>query len=322
MSDQFGKLKRLSLREAWSHEALEFTPWLEENIGLLNEALGLELEVKGREENVGDFSVDLLAEDLNSQKTAIIENQLEGTDHSHLGQLVTYAAGYGAGIVIWISESIREEHRQALEWLNEHSTEAIAFFGVIVEALQIEDSPLAINFRSVVAPNEWQKQARTVGAKRSERAEAYREFFQPLIDELREDHRFTNAKQAQPQSWHAFSSGLPGVGGGRIHYGTSFAKSGLARVEVYLDMDRDTNKAIFDNLFEKKEEIEREFGSPLSWERLDDKKASRIAIYSEGSIDEDEASLAETKRWFVDNLLRFQTVFEPHLRDELQGLWS
>ena len=208
----FGELKRVPLREIWSHEADDFTPWPAENIEALGAALNLDLELTSREASVGDFSLDLLAKDLDSSKTVIIENQLSQTDHDHLGKLLTYAAGFDASTVIWIAEEVRNEHRQALEWLNQKTGVDTQFFAVEVEGLKIDDSKPALNFKPVVFPNEWQKsQRQKASTNTSPKLEKYREYFQGLIDELRETYNFTRAGISQLQNWYEFTSGVQGI---------------------------------------------------------------------------------------------------------------
>jgi hypothetical protein len=198
---QFGKIKKLNPRDIWPKEAKDFTPWLADNIGSLGEALGMELGLTDMEAAVGDFSLDLLAKDLGSGHTVIIENQLTQTDHDHLGKLLTYAAGYSASTVVWIAEVVRDEHRQALEWLNQRTDEDTQFFGVVIEVFKIDDSKPAYSFKPVVSPSEWQKaKRRHAGGTVSAKGELYRNYFQALIDELREKYQFTNAKIGQPQN--------------------------------------------------------------------------------------------------------------------------
>ncbi len=308
----FGKLKKVPLREMWSHEASNFTPWLAANIEELGLAIGMELELVEREASVGDFSLDLLAKDLGSTKTVIIENQLTQTDHDHLGKLLTYAAGFSASIVIWISESIREEHRQALDWLNQRTDSDTFFFGVVVEVIKIDESKPAFNFKIVASPNEWQKSKsfRTPRASISTKGEKYRTYFQSLIDELREKHHFTGAKAGQPQNWYSFSSGISG-----ITYGANFSQGGKARTEVYIDLgDQDKNKQVFDLLQQESTQIETELGDDVSWERLDDKRASRLAIYINGNIEDSDAELEIIKTWHIDKLLKLKN----HLGNRLK----
>jgi hypothetical protein len=314
---QLSKIKRLSLRDVWAKEASDFTPWLAENIEELGEALGMDLELEAKEASVGDFSLDLLAKDLGTSRMVVVENQLTQTDHDHLGKLLTYAAGFGASVVIWVAESIREEHRQALEWLNQRTDTDTEFFGVVVEVLQIDDSKPAYNFKPVVFPNEWQKSKRSqaVGSV-SSKGEAYRQYYQPLIDELREKHKFTGARVAQPQNWYAFSSGVSG-----IHVSAVFAGNDTARVELYIDLrDFETNKALFDWLHGQKDNIEKECGFPLQWERLDERRASRITVSRSGSIGSDAEDLEQIRKWQIERLLVFKKVFGPLVRTGVKKL--
>lgn len=308
---EFGKLTRVDPRSVWSHEARDFTPWLVEHIDLLGELLGLELEVVQREHAVGDFSVDVLAHDLGRDKTVVIENQLELTDHTHLGQLITYAAGLEASVVIWVSREIREEHRQALDWLNRGDGNATEYFGIVVELLQIDGSKPAVNLRVVASPNNWSRESLRAAAKEETtgRRALYRDFFQDLIDELREKHRFTNARAAQMQNWYSFTSGTSG-----LHYGASFAGKGRVRAELYIDLgDRDRNVALFDALYADRTALEAAFGESFEWERMDGKRGCRVAVYRPGTIEDAAEALEEYRRWAIEKLLRFKQVFGPRL---------
>jgi hypothetical protein len=310
-SKPLGTLQRLDPREVWKHEAHDFTPWLAAHIEMLGEALGLELETVDHEASVGDFSADILARDLGRDRLVVIENQLEPTDHSHLGQLITYAAGLEAAVVIWVSRQFREEHRQALDWLNRGDGTDTEYFGVVLELLKVDESNPAPNFRVVVSPNNWSRQSRRANRLDgvSEKGAAYREFFQGLLDELREKHRFTNAKAAQPQNWYSFASGVRG-----FTYGMSFAQGGELRAEIYIDLGGDgANEKAFDMFEGEKEKIESDLGESLRWERLDNRRACRIACYKEGSIEDSADSREEYLHWAVDRLLSFKKVFGPRL---------
>lgn len=262
----FGELHNVSLREVWPHEASDFTPWLAENIEVLGKALGMDLELVEQEASVGDFSLDILAKGLGSSKSVIIENQLTQTDHDHLGKLLTYAAGFDASIVIWVAESVREEHRQAMDWLNQRTDNETLFFAVVIELIKIDNSKPAFNFKLVASPNEWQKNKKRQAqrASTSTRSEKYRNYFQSLIDTLRDTHRFTAAKIGQPQGWYSFSSGISG-----LTYGANFGQGGKARAELYIDLgDQEKNKYVFDQLHNQKEQIENALGEKIIWEPL------------------------------------------------------
>jgi len=308
---ELGKLQRVELRNVWRHEAIDFTPWLIEHIDMVGEVLGLDLEVLSREQSVGDFAVDILVRDLGRNKLVVIENQLEETDHSHLGQLITYAAGLEAGVVIWVSSRIREEHRQALDWLNRGDGASTEYFGLVVELLQIDGSKPAVNLRVVVSPNNWSR--RTIRAASTQESSGkyalYQQFFQRLIDDLREKHRFTNARIGQAQNWYSFSTGTRG-----FQYSVSFAAGGRLRTEIYIDFrESSKNLAALEALQAERPTLEEAFGEPLEWEPLEAKRACRIAVYRQGTIEDSTASLEEYHKWTVDHLLRFKAVFGPRL---------
>jgi hypothetical protein len=181
---------------------------------------------------------------------------------------------------------------------------------VVVEVLVIDDSKPAYNFNPVVIPSEWQKSIKPPPRILSSKSEKYRDYFQKLIDELRTIHKFTNAKVGQPQNWYSFSSGITG-----IVYSAVFVGVGKVRVEIYIGKgDQEKNKIFFDTLNKRKSEIESSFGDSLEWERMDERQASRIAIYREGSIESSDSELEEIRQWHVKNLLKFKEVFKPQIK--------
>ena len=316
-SSELGRIEKGNLREAWPREADDFTPWLADHISELGNALGLELELQSQEAPIGAFSLDLLARVSGTNRTVIIENQLGPTDHDHLGKLLTYAGGCDAHVIIWVAKDLRDEHRQALDWLNQRTDEDTEFYGVVVEVWKIDDSRPAPHFNMVATPNEWHREAAdTVRLGNiSDKNLRYKSFFQNLIDKLRE-RGFTNARKAQLQNWHAFPSGY----GPRAQYAAVFNQGRRVSVEVYIgSTDTDRNKTLFDHLMEQLESIESELGESLDWERLNNRSASRIAIRRRGGIDDDDETLEEVKSWMIDKLLDFKRVFGPHL-DELAGV--
>ena len=309
-----GTIERVDIREIWPNEAADFTPWLAENLATLGKALGLDLELQTQEAPVGGFSLDILARDVRSGRPVVIENQLGQTDHTHLGQLLTYAAGFDANVIVWIAKEFRDEHRQALDLLNHRTGEESEFFGVEVQLWKIAESPAAVNFNLVSTPNEWRKQ--TVNSPRaggpvSEKGGKYREFFQGLIDTLRERHQFTNAKKGQPLNWYSFSAGRTG-----FSYGVSFNRDGRARVELYIDTgERARNKQAYDWLEDQKTSVESELKVSLEWERLDSRRASSISVRRLGTIDDDPETLKALNDWMIEGLLDFRRVFGPRLAE-------
>jgi len=304
--NSLGELKKLNPREVWKNEAREFTPWLKNNIFKLSEALGIEIDLVQREVAVGDFAVDLMGKEVQTNKPVIIENQLEETDHSHLGQVIAYAAGLEAGIIVWISPSFRDEHRQALEWLNSISTKETSFFGVELELLQIDNSKPAPHFRIVAQPSEWGP----IGPDVTDKQQAYFKFYELFLRELKKmSPSFTTATKSTYGNWYAIGAGKSG-----FSYCFTFCKDNRFRVELYLDLgDKEETKDVFDSLYGKREEIEKIFGMPLEWERLDHRRASRIAIYTDGSILDPEPKLAEIIVWAAKIGIQFKEVFAPYI---------
>jgi hypothetical protein len=314
--EKFGELVHLDLKDIWPNEAKDFTPWIAENIDKLGAALGMELELVKREASVGSFFLDILATDLGTNRPVVIENQLTETDHDHLGKLITYASGFDAGVVIWIARSMREEHRQALDWLNQVTNDGTDFFAIVVEVFKIDDSKPTFNFKTMVSPNEWTKTTKKSTGPQvvTEKMARYQEYFQRLIDRLRSEHQFTNARKGQPQSWYSFSSGMT-----QIYYGMAFSYGNKARVEVSIDLlDREKNKAIFDALEKDKSVIEEELGTELSWERLDDKRSCRVAMYREGSIEDNAQILEEIMEWSIRRLHDVRDKIGPRIKRLLQ----
>lgn len=294
------------IRSIWPNEAKDFTPWLAQNINVLGAELGLDLELVSTEHDVGSFSLDIYAKEINTGHPIIIENQLEITDHSHLGQLITYASGVDAKVIIWISREVREEHRQAIDWLNEVSNEETHFFAVEVQAITIENSPPAPLFRVKASPNEWGKaqKAKTGGTgAKTARQQYYHEFFTKFLNALKQKYpTITNAKSVGYDDWFSFGSGKSGV-----KYIIGFRGKNRFGCYLYMDTtDKELNKTRFDDIYEYKDEISRELGE-LSWERLDEKKACRIAAYIKAT--DDDAML----EWGINALVTFKNVFSKYI---------
>ncbi len=316
----FGELKTIPLHKVFKHEENDFTPWLAEHIDKLGDALGMDLEVVDREAPVGDFFLDLLAQVEGTSRTVVIENQFKRSNHEHLGKLLTYAGGNDASVVVWVSEKIRDEHRQALEWLNQRTDTETQFFAVVVELLQIDKSKLTPVFKLVVFPNEWQKyqkQKRLTDV--SPKQEKYRIFFQELIDELRDKYNFTkNFRSNTGENRRTVASGTSGIA-----YRVSFAQGDKARVDLRIYQGQCEKRIpLFDVLKDREEEIIRRFGSNLEWQRNADKQETFIIVSRDGSIEATEDELKEIREWHITNLLKLIEVFQPEIERVLVTLNS
>lgn len=314
MDIEFGEIEEVSLTEVWKNEATDFTPWLARNVDALGAVLGLELELVRTEAAVGGFSCDILAKDLGANRLVIIENQIKPTDHDHLGKLITYASGLGGEAIVWVAKKLRDEHRQAIEWLNERTRSGTDFWGVEIKVIRIGDSKPAFQFQVVAAPFEVETSQPAPPDPPGEESlsELYRRYFQSLIDELRDVHHFTNARTAQPQNYYAFASGAAG-----LPFVATFANNDRATIQLAIQFGTTSeNKAYFDFLQQEGNVVEQEMGvtqGELSWERMDDKQMSRIILAREGSIRSDTQTLSDIHDWMVSSLLKFRQVFGPRL---------
>lgn len=286
MIPELGRIQEVPLREVWDNEATSFTPWLLQNEDVLSELLGIDLTLERREESVGRYSLDLIGRNNDDGSTVIVENQLEGTDHSHLGQLLTYAGGLDAQTIIWVASKFRDEHRAALDWLNRVTGEDTHFFGVVVRAVRIGDSVAAPDLTLAVEPNDFGKVVKAGAESKwmEERGSKYQEFWAQLMEKLGDKYPEFQSKKAPTRQY----IGIPTTYSS-CHRGIAFGRSNL-KVELYLGAsDAEINSARLEALYERKNEIERLFGEPLSWEELEGRKAARVAFYRDASIvNEDE----------------------------------
>ena len=303
---KLGKLTRVDFREYWKHEALDFTRWLAEpeNVELLSDEVGIEIQITQTEANVGRFNVDILAEEENTGRKIIIENQLEMTDHSHLGQIITYAAGLAAEFIIWIVRDVREEHQQAVDWLNEHTDEQINFFLVAIELWQIESSPPAPKFTVISRPNEWKRSVRASAqdGDLTDTKTKQLEFWQLLKDFASSNHPELKLRTPRPQHWFDVA-----IGRSDCHVGlTVVSRDDKVGCELYIP----GSKELFQSFFSCKEQIEKELGiaDPLEWMDLPAKKASRIRAVRPFQF-ADAGTWDSAFAWLTDAASRFKRVF-------------
>lgn len=306
-----GRLERDELRSVWVSEAADFTPWLAqaENIALLASALGLELELEAQEKTVGPFRADILCRDIGTEQWVLIENQLERTDHTHLGQLLTYASGLEAVTIIWIAARFTEEHRSTLDWLNKITNDSFRFFGVEVELWRIGDSPAAPKFNIVSKPNDWShsvaQAARAIeDTELSEIRTMQKSYWTALNAALNEiAGPIVGSKKPQPQGSMSFPIGRNG-----FHLnGVMIRPKNQVRAELYILGDR--AKVFFALLKEQKESIEQELGHSLEWEELPSRRDCRISIYLNDVDPEDEADWARQHEWLGKRLNDLHRVF-------------
>ena len=277
-----GRLEKVGLREAWSSESSDFTPWLaqEDNLRLLGEAIGIELELESQEKDVGPFRADILCKDTATDNWVLIENQLARTDHTHLGQLLTYAAGLNAVTIVWIAERFTEEHRATLDWLNERTDETINLFGLEIELWRIGDSPIAPKFNVISQPNDWSRTVQQAAAASSEisvHKQLQLKFWTAFKQHMEAKGSFVRCQKPSPQHWSNHAIGRSGVHLTSIvslWNSETGVKGPEIRAELY--MDGQNAKQEFAALEKQKDATEQALGFPLTWHNPENKAMCRL----------------------------------------------
>jgi len=312
-----GRLTPVDLRDIWTTEAADFTPWLArpENMAVLSETLGVELEVEAHERPVGPFRADILCKEVGTGHWVLIENQLERTDHVHLGQLLTYASGLDAVTIVWIAARFTEEHRATLDWLNKITDDSFRFFGLEVELWRIGNSPAAPKFNIISKPNDWSQSiaqaARAIDdTELSATRVLRRDYWTALNAVLNEaGGPFSGNRKPQPQSWMAYPVG-------RSHFSLNAAtnaQKNQIRAELYITGS--LAKTFFRLLQAQKDAIERDLGFHLQWEELPSGQDCRIAYYLNDADPEDKTDWPRQHEWLAKHLNAMQPVFAPRVRD-------
>jgi hypothetical protein len=303
------KLNKVELREVWGHEALDFTSWLaqQENLDALSQEIGVDIKLLKTEANVGRFNVDILGEEEASGRKIIIENQLEDTNHDHLGKIITYASGYDAEIIVWIVRAIREEHQKAIEWLNEHTDENISFFLIKIELWQIEGSNPAPKFEIIVSPNEWAKAIKTSPQNDTltDTKLQQLEFWNKFRDFVRKSDSRIRLQTPRPQHWFDVTMGSSD---GHVAL-TVNSRENLIGCEVYISR----NKDLFNFLRDRKDDIEKEIGEPIEW--VEATVASRIKIKKAVNRLFNPSEMQTYFKWLYEKTILFQEVFGKYFME-------
>ena len=298
-----GKIERIDdLRTIWAHEAKDFTKWLaqEDNLALLSDAIGINIALEERESSVGDFNVDLYATEVGTGRRIIIENQLEFSNHDHLGKIITYASGKGAEVIVWIVKHARDEHKNAIEWLNQHTDENIGFFLIEIELWKINDSLPAPKFNVVEKPNDWAK-AMKVAEGLSPLQKLQIDFWQAFNEYAFAKPEFKKVfsqRKASPQHWYDVSVG-------RSSYHITFTVNSQKKrigAEIYISDDKDS----YSHFFGKKAEIEKELGETIEWKEAT--KDCRILLLNNGDIKKGNDYWNSYFDWFCEKGIKLREI--------------
>lgn len=304
-----GKLKEVDIRNLWKHEQYDFSEWLSmsENIKLLDDILGLTLTDITKEAYVGSYRCDIFAKDESSGIKVIIENQLEASNHDHLGKIITYASGLDAEVIVWIVKQAKEEHRSAIEWLNNNTNNNVNFFLIELHAYTIENSVPAPFFEVIEKPNGFIKNSKINGEQdnlnksQSERLEFWNRFNEILIDRGKP----FNVRKATTDHWYDVA-----LGTSEAHVSINLVnKESVVCIDLYIN----DNKELFDSLYSKKDIIENDLGFKLIWDRLDNGKASRIKYKIKGLNYDNHSNYDELMNQVIDTAVKMRDTFKKYI---------
>lgn len=297
------------LRTVWPHEANDFTPWLsqEENMALLSDAIGVDISVDESESSVGSFNVDIYAHETGTEKKIVIENQLEDTNHDHLGKLITYASGKDANIVVWIVKRARDEHKSAIEWLNNHTDDEIGFFLCEIKLFKIGDSLPAVKFEVIEKPNDWTKSQRTESYTNENEKFRY-DYWVAFEDYAFSKTDFGNHfNRRKPSCFHWLSFY---IGSASCHLSISQL---ITRNELDIELNIDDDKDLFHELYSKKDEIEKIANMQFDWREMPERKSSRILIVKKNVKLKDQAQWQSQFDWIVSTMITMKKAFKKFL---------
>lgn len=313
-----GSLDSVDVRTIWRNESAEFTPWLatQQNLDALGHALRLgPLSLRSVEKDIGDFSADIVAVDETGAEV-LIENQLETTDHRHLGQVMTYLAGLDSesASVVWISTQFREEHRAAIDWINRQTGEGFDFFGVEIEVVKIDDSRPAARFNVVAMPNGWSKQARIIARRNidqnlTETGALFQDYWVSLREVMDRAGSTRRFPKAWSNGWLPFSIGRTGF---ELRV-TLQRNEKRVRIELYMHQTNIPPKCAFRALLALRGEIEAAYGAALDWQELPASIASRIAVYFDNADIADRSDWPRQQQWIYNQLKCFRSVFAQRI---------
>lgn len=299
--------KQIPLKKMWPKEAQDFTPWLAEHLEVLSEKIGIDLEKIGTEVNAGPYSADILAKDINSKNFVVIENQYEKTNHDHLGKLITYASVLDAKTIVWIAENFTDEHKKALDWLNDNTTEDFSFYGIQSNLWEVGQDEASLHMDVVSAPNSSVKAIKHVTSAPTESAQQQLEYWTKFRDKLKATKKIPSLHTPRPQYWFDVALGKSGV---HISNTCNIQKN-IVRVRVYIENKTAPNA--YNYLVSKKDEIEKQLGFQMLWDPNPNASDKTITLEHKTDL-EDEVKTEESLNWMVEYTIKVWSVFSKVIK--------